>query len=342
MDLTIAGYLAGLGILSLIAGKALGPVLIAIIQHFTARTKTTLDDRIFKEISGPIQSFFFVFVFVMGTHYLGVFNDAARVIDDYTTSIAIILVTYLLVNVAKAFFEWYEEEGIKDSRIKLDVTFLPLVRKIAQIFIAIIGLAMALAQVGFDVTGILAVTSVASVVVGLAAQETLGNIFAGMALQLDRPYYYGDYVKLSSGELVRLKKIGIRTTRLADMAGNTIVATNSEFAKQRVTRLTKGAKIASLAVPFEAPCEISPESLEKRIREGLTLGRFGIDDMGSVRIYVSKVKALGWYEANLIVHTKEPEQLALFADYANRIIFEMMEKARQGSGAAKGAGRKKR
>ncbi len=343
MDPTTAGYLAILAAGSLILGKILGPALLMLLQRITSRTKTTLDDRVFAEISGPVQSFFFVFIFILGTHYVAEFNAAAGIIDPYMTSIAIILVTYLLVMVAKAFFEWYEEEGLGQSRIKIDITFIPLIRKITQIFIAIIGLSMALAQVGFDVTGILAVTSIVGIVAGLAAQETLGNIFAGMALQLDRPFYYGDYIKLSSGEMFRLKKIGIRTTRLADMAGNTVVSTNSQFAMQRVTRLTKGGRIASLAIPFEAPAHVSPQSLEKEIKAGLKPGQFGIDDMGSIMIFLGKVKAFGWYEANLIVHTTQPEQLALFADYANKIILAKVAGSKNEKAApGKPAGRKRK
>ncbi len=325
MDTTTIAYLAVLGIVSFLLGKVLSPMLISILQFFTSKTKTTLDDRIFKETSGPIQSFFFIFIFWIGTHYLGVFSDAAQIIDSYTTSIIALLFTYLFVNMAKAIFEWYEEEGIKESGLKIDHSFLPLIRKVVQIIIVAIGTTISLSQIGFEVTALLAVTSVVGVVVGLAAQETLGNIFAGIALQLDRPYYYGDYLRLTTGELLRLKKIGIRTTRLTDTAGNTVLLTNSEFAKLRIVRMTKGAKIAALPIIFEAPCVIDPSALEAEIKSKVPLGQFGIDEIESIKITMSRIRAPGWYEANISIHTKEPEKLGLFTDFANRIILAKIE-----------------
>ncbi len=320
MDFLSIAYLLGLGAVSVLLGKILGPAFLSLIGHFTTKTKTTLDDRIFREISSPIQSFFFLFILLLGTHYMREFSGSVQIVDAYTTSAFVVLVTYLLVNATKAIFEWYEEEGAQESRIKLDLSFLPLIRKIAQMFIAIIGVSIALSQIGYDVTGVLAVTSIVGVIAGLAAQETLGNIFAGIALQLDRPYYYGDYIRLSSGEIVRLKKIGIRTARFTDMFGNTALLTNSEISRQRVTRLTKGSKIASLAISFEAPCKISPRLLEEELRSKIHVGDFGIDAIDSIKILIVRIRAPGWYEATLSVHTKEPEKLSYFADYANALI----------------------
>ncbi|HQT44807.1 MAG TPA: mechanosensitive ion channel family protein [Candidatus Micrarchaeota archaeon] len=322
MDFLSIAYLLGLGMASVGLGKIFGPIFLAILQHFMTKTKTTLDDRIFKEISSPVQSFFFLFIFIIGTHYLGEFSGIVKIVDSYTTSALVVLATYLLVNATKAIFEWYEAEGALESRIKLDLSFLPLVRKITQIFLAIIGASLALSQIGYDVTGVLAVTSIVGVIAGLAAQETLGNIFAGIALQLDRPYYYGDYLRLQSGEIARLKKIGIRTTRLTDMVGNTILLANSEISRQKVTRLTKGAKIASLSIPFEAPCAIPPSLMQDEIRSKIRLGDFGIDDIGSVKVLLVRIRAPGWYEAIILVHTKEPEKLSDFTDFANALILE--------------------
>lgn len=50
-----------------------------------------------------------------------------------------------------------------------------------------------------EVTSLLATSAVASVVLGLALQDTLGNLFAGISLQVDRSFRLGDWVEVRAG-----------------------------------------------------------------------------------------------------------------------------------------------
>ena len=51
-----------------------------------------------------------------------------------------------------------------------------------------VGVLMALDQMGFEVGSLLAGLGIAGLAVGLAAQETLANVFAGFAMLWDRPF----------------------------------------------------------------------------------------------------------------------------------------------------------
>jgi small-conductance mechanosensitive channel len=50
-----------------------------------------------------------------------------------------------------------------------------------------------------EVTSLLATSAVLSVVLGLALQDTLGHLFAGISLQLDRPFRLGDWIEVRVG-----------------------------------------------------------------------------------------------------------------------------------------------
>lgn len=52
---------------------------------------------------------------------------------------------------------------------------------------------------GFKIEAVLATSAVFSIVLGLALQDTLGNLFSGVALQIDKPYRIGDWVEIQNG-----------------------------------------------------------------------------------------------------------------------------------------------
>ena len=264
--LTYIGYIAGLFLVSLAVGGISGPIIVKVLEFFSGKTKSTLDDRIISAIKVPLESCFFIIVFYLLLHAVPELSDAAKFLESYTVAILIVIGTFMLSEASGAVIRWYYDEGHKSSRIvKMDLSLLPLVRKVTKLLIYVVGLTLALSTTGFDVTGILAVTSVVGLILGLASQETLANIFAGIALQLDRPYHYGDFLKLPSGEIAKLDKIGMRTTRLTDIWHNTIIISNSEFAKLRVTNLSLPDDISIVATQAELPLLADLPALRKEI-----------------------------------------------------------------------------
>ena len=89
-------------------------------------------------------------------------------------------------------------------------------------------------------TALLAGASVASVVIGLAAQSTLGNLVAGIAITIYRPFRLGDTLQVATPTgtdigTVELISLGYTTLRAA--AGYLIVLPNSSAASQVVINL---------------------------------------------------------------------------------------------------------
>ncbi len=88
-----------------------------------------------------------------------------------------------------------------------------------------------------QIASVLATSAIFSVVLGLALQETLGNLFAGIALQIDKPYGIGDWVEIfSSGQ----KTVGVvneitwRATVLISVTDEIITIPNRIVAQSQV------------------------------------------------------------------------------------------------------------
>jgi small-conductance mechanosensitive channel len=88
-------------------------------------------------------------------------------------------------------------------------------------------------------TALLASVSIASIVIGLAAQSTLGNLVAGFALLLYRPFHIGDRVQLNTPKGVMTAKIESLTlgyTFLRDDEENQVIVPNSVMASVVIIR----------------------------------------------------------------------------------------------------------
>jgi small-conductance mechanosensitive channel/CRP-like cAMP-binding protein len=85
-----------------------------------------------------------------------------------------------------------------------------------------------------NVYSLVASVGVLGVVIGFAVQQTLGDIFSGLALQLQRPFDHGDWVR--SGQFVgRVQSIGVRSTTIITRANERLEIPNSAIAKEALT-----------------------------------------------------------------------------------------------------------
>jgi small-conductance mechanosensitive channel len=94
-------------------------------------------------------------------------------------------------------------------------------------------------------TALLAGVSLVSIIIGLAAQNTLGNLIAGFSLVLYRPLRVGDHVELNTpkGVLAAIvDEVSLGYTILRDAANNEIIVPNSVMVSNVVIRLSKGPR----------------------------------------------------------------------------------------------------
>ncbi len=92
-----------------------------------------------------------------------------------------------------------------------------------------------------QIASVLATSAILSVVLGMALQDTLGNLFAGIALQLDKPYGIGDWVEIyNAGQ----KTVGIinevtwRATVLISVTDEIITLPNRVVAQSQVNNFS--------------------------------------------------------------------------------------------------------
>jgi small-conductance mechanosensitive channel/CRP-like cAMP-binding protein len=141
-----------------------------------------------------------------------------------------------------------------------------LLRQIVSLLV--FGLAVAiLFRLILDVrlTGVLATSAVLSVVIGLALQDTLGNLFSGLALHLEKSVQVGDMVR--SGEIFgTVEQLSWRAMKLRTMEGNVLLVPNSIASRDRLEVFPRPgrpiARMLHVGLEYQQPPARAREALE--------------------------------------------------------------------------------
>jgi small-conductance mechanosensitive channel len=113
---------------------------------------------------------------------------------------------------------------------------------LSDIIAACIYVCSALAILGFvfalPLQGIVATSGVIAIVLGLALQNTLGDVFSGLSLSVEKPYDVGDAVLLEGGVEGEVIQINWRSTHLRNSQNDVVIIPHSAMAKMRIQNLS--------------------------------------------------------------------------------------------------------
>ncbi|RDJ13949.1 mechanosensitive ion channel family protein [Rhizobium grahamii] len=127
-------------------------------------------------------------------------------------------------------------------------------RLIQDLLVAIVYLGVLLSILAFvfgvPVGTLLATSGLVAIILGLALQNTLADVFSGIALTLGRPYGMGDWILLDDGTEGRVTASNWRSTYLLTGAHNLVVLPNNVLAKQGLTNVSKPDENHQITLPI--------------------------------------------------------------------------------------------
>jgi small-conductance mechanosensitive channel/CRP-like cAMP-binding protein len=140
-------------------------------------------------------------------------------------------------------------------------------RLLQDLIVGVIYLGAAL-SVTSDVFGVpigtlIATSGVFAIILGLALQSTLNDVFSGIALNLNRPYSVGDWVVLDDDIQGRIVETNWRSTHLLNGTNDLVVIPNSALAKARLTNLSSPDESHGLLIPVR----IAPTAVPRVITD---------------------------------------------------------------------------
>jgi small-conductance mechanosensitive channel len=136
-----------------------------------------------------------------------------------------------------------------------------LLQDLLGALIFLIAVIAALAYVlDLPVKGVLATSGALAIIVGLALQSTLSDVFSGIVLNTTKPYQLDDWIAIDGTE-GRVIDIDWRATRLQTSQGSMIVIPNSLAAKAKITNFSRPSDMFGVSISLQISPHVRPQTV---------------------------------------------------------------------------------
>jgi small-conductance mechanosensitive channel/CRP-like cAMP-binding protein len=115
---------------------------------------------------------------------------------------------------------------------------------------------------------LLATSAVGAVVVGFALQDTLGNFFAGLAIQIEKPFRVGHWIRIGGNE-GQVEEVTWRATKLRTKSGQFLIVPNSVMSKDAILNYSEPTIPTRLEVEVGASYLTPPNDVRAAIHRAM-------------------------------------------------------------------------
>ena len=141
---------------------------------------------------------------------------------------------------------------------------IPFLSRFLRVLVVLLTLAAVVSEWGFNVNGIVAGMGLGSLAIALAAQSTLGNIFGGVVLILEKPFVRGDWIQTPETQGI-VEDITFRSTKIRTFDDSVVIIPNSKIADQSITNWSQMGR-RRINFNLEVALDSDPERLRAAVR----------------------------------------------------------------------------
>ncbi len=202
----------GIIVVFLVLAKLSDVVIGGMLTRIVAKTASDLDDRFISIIHRPVFATVSTIGLMLATYRIDVSPGVQVVTHSILKSILIMVWLVFALRISRLFLDMFSHSKTRLAFIQPSTA--PLLNNLMLVVILLAGVYSILVAWDINVTGLVASAGIVGLALSFAAQDTLSNLFAGVAILADRPYKIGDYINLSTGERGKVTNIGLRSTRI--------------------------------------------------------------------------------------------------------------------------------
>jgi MscS family membrane protein len=230
----------GIALLTLAAGLVLGTLAIfaldMVSRRLAERGRKGLDTVLLQGLRMPLFWIILLMAFQIALDQISFLPSDWQARRDHLIfalwALAVYFVGHRLIG---NVLQWYSARLAERTDARVGDAILPFLRRISLILLAVITLIVILSDLGVDVSAMVTTLGIGSLAIALAAQATLADTIAGIAIIADRPFSVGERIEiLELDTWGDVTEIGLRSTRIRTRDNRMVVVPNSVIGKSLV------------------------------------------------------------------------------------------------------------
>jgi small-conductance mechanosensitive channel len=215
-------------------------LLFHLLRNVAGRTRFEGDNIVLRTIRLPL------FIAVLAFGVVSVFDElrlspeaSAFVRNSYVVAL-IGAGTFLAWRIVKEVVLRWVAVRAAETENRVDDLIVPLVSTLGPLVFFLAGLVAILQYLGVDVLLLAASLGIAGLILGLAFQDSLANVFNGIYLMVDPAFVENDLIRLDDDKVYSVEKVGLRMTRLYDLTSHALIfLPNTTLAQGRIANISK-------------------------------------------------------------------------------------------------------
>tara|TARA_B100001094_G_C18129543_1_gene771434 strand:- start:302 stop:1606 length:1305 start_codon:yes stop_codon:yes gene_type:complete len=210
-----------------------------VVLDIVRKTTFDWDDKLY----APVTKRMYIFILFTGAQLtmswvLGESDSLVETVYPIFQSVYIILCTSLISVALRTLIPVIMDRYSDPSSVTVSGSN-SLIIFIFRAAVWFGGLYLALSELGIELFGVLASLAVFSLIIGLAMQQTLGNIVNSFMLALDQPFEVGDRIEVE-GKIGSVVSVGILSTKILTHEENLVVIPNNSLVNSTVINHARG------------------------------------------------------------------------------------------------------
>lgn len=250
--LIILGAIIIVKLLSLLGKK--------VIKPFVTGTDNHLDDVIFYSLEAPVKFAIILLGIWIAIHRLVYPDSFVKVVDNAYSILIVLDITWFFGRLFSSLLQVYWGKQSNGQANKM----MPIIKRTILVIVWLIGIVMALSNVGVNISALLGTLGIGGIAFALAAQDTVKNVFGAFTILTDKPFSIGDTIRVDSYEGT-VVDVGVRSTKIMNYDKRIITFPNYKITDTSIVNISSEPMrrvVLNLGLTYDTISEKMKEALE--------------------------------------------------------------------------------
>lgn len=187
-------------------------------------------------------------------------DNFVKTIDNAYRILIVLDITWVFARLIGGLLEIYLRKESTGQTHKM----MPIIKRTALVLVWIIGIVMALSNIGVNISALLGTLGIGGIAFALAAQDTVKNIFGAFTIFTDKPFNIGDTIRVDNFEGTVID-VGARSTKIMDYDKRIITFPNYKITDANIINISSEPKrrvVLNLGLTYDMTPEKMKEALD--------------------------------------------------------------------------------